>query len=120
MSPLAQFEERPWARNNRLAGNLLAPLLPTIAFEDNLVVNVDGSFGLGWRCAFPYLFTLGSDRSGQLFNQLKKMFNVLPEDFDVQVVFSVSQRTTGLEERLAEARPAEGMLADYGDEQKSD
>jgi hypothetical protein len=120
MSPPAQFEERPWVRNNRLAGDQLASLLPTVAFEDNLVVNVDGSFGMGWRCAFPYLFTLGSGRSGQLFNQLKKMFNVLPEDFDVQVVFSVGQRTTELEKRLAEARPAEGILADYGDEQKSD
>ena len=65
MSSPALFEERPWVRNNRLSGDLLAPLLPSVAFEDSLMVNVDGSFGLGWRCAFPYLFTLGSGRSGQ-------------------------------------------------------
>ncbi len=87
MSLPALFEERPWVRNNRLSGDRLATMLPSTAFEDDLIVNVDGSFGLGWHCAFPYLFTLGSDRSGQLFNQLKKMFNVLSGDFDVQVIF---------------------------------
>jgi hypothetical protein len=116
----AQFEERPWVRDNRLSGDLLAPLLPTVAFEDGLAVNVDGSFGLGWRCAFPYLFTLGHGRTGQLFNQLKNMFNVLPGDFDVQVIFSGSQRTVELEQRLAEVRAVEGILADYGAEQKHD
>jgi hypothetical protein len=118
MNVAVQFEERAWARDNRLSGAPLAPLLPTVAFEDNLVVNVDGSFGMGWRCIFPYLLTLGDARSGQLFTQLKKALNVLPDDFDVQVIFSAGQRTDELEKRLAERLLAEGILADYAAEQK--
>jgi hypothetical protein len=114
------LEERAWVRNNRLTGEILAPQLPSVAFEDGLVVNVDGSFGMAWRCNFPYLFTLGSNRSEQVFNQLKRALNVLSDDFDVQVIFSASQRTAELEKRLADVRITDGILADYAAEQREE
>ncbi|HKB91720.1 MAG TPA: type IV secretion system DNA-binding domain-containing protein, partial [Opitutaceae bacterium] len=113
----AAFQECGWERNNRISGDPIAPLIPTLGFEDGLVVNVDGSFGVGWRCAFPYLITLSEARRAALFDTVKNALNVQTDAYDVQIIFEQSQRCEEFVASLLPVESAEGVLADYAREQ---
>ena len=117
MSNSDQFEDRSWVRDAHLAGTGIAPLLPCRTIEDNLLINVDGSFGIGWRCQFPYLATLSDDRREDTFAKLRSAFKMLGAVYDVQVIFDDDQRCDDFLSNLNQGRKPEGLLGDYATEQ---
>ena len=104
-------------RDARLAGIPIAHQLPCRSIEDNLVINVDGSFGVGWKCQFPYLATMSDDRRDDTFGKLRSAFKMLGADYDVQVIFDDDQRCTEFLDGLNHGKRPDGLLGDYASEQ---
>lgn len=111
------MENLAYARNNKITGDPIAPLVPARCFEDNLLVNDDGSFGAGFRCNFPYPMTMGDDRRIGVYKQIKDMLNVLTGDYDVQFVWMTSRRSEDFIEQISARADADGLIKEYAREQ---
>jgi len=111
------FLTRQFHRDNQISGDILDSELPYKHIVDNVLLNKDLSMALAWSVDFPLFITKDESARTNMMMQLSSLFNSLPENFDVQFVWTPKHNVDYIVDRIASQQPAASMLKAYQKEQ---
>jgi hypothetical protein len=109
--------QRQYHRDNQITGQIMDDELPQMFLVDHILLNRDMSCALAWEVDFPLFLTMDVNLRAALFQNLRSLFNSLPEHFDLQFVWTARHNADDVVERLAEADPTNSVLKTCQEEQ---
>lgn len=109
---------RKFRRTNELNGHTYDRELSPLALEQGIVINQDRSLGYGFRLDPPYTPTLSDDAILETYQALGGFLNALPENFDLQVIWTQHSRSEEFAGRLAKLDYSPGLIGEVQREQE--
>lgn len=102
-----------YKRNETISGDIIDREMPSRFLENNILINKDLSMALGWKVAFPSLYTLSESDKDGIFSSLKSSLNTLPDHFDLQFIFFQHSRSKETAQQIAPAPIDNAIINTY-------
>lgn len=109
---------RTFQRTNELDGATLDRELSPLELSEGVVINQDRSLGYGLRLDPPYTPAQSDEAIEGAYGVLSGFLNALPENFDLQVIWTQHSRAAELSRRLAALEVSPGLVGEVQREQQ--